>query len=232
MEMKTIEPVPGYVFNIREGTTDEQAVIECSKTQVYRKKGKLEVEPGDAWLDLGANVGGFAVHALHCGASVYAVEPEPENFAILQANVMNNDPHELGMCRQKAVVIGGMKELDLYLCKGDRNKYRHTLTPIRGREKITVKCVEIDHLLAKGFNGVKMDIEGAEMEIFDNIEDWHAVKKLAFEYHFDRDRSVENFERRMAKLREHFPNVDYPKIPEGIKEYNFYPPARIVHCYF
>lgn len=229
--MNIIEPKEGYAFHVRENTTDEQAILECCKKQVYRKKGKLEIEPTDIWLDLGANVGGFAVHAAKQGATVYAVEPEPENFSILQNNVELNHLLANVKCLQAACVAGQEKTLDLYVCNGEKNKYRHTLIPVRNREKITVKCVNFDKLI-RGVTAVKMDIEGAEMDIFDATEDWHNVRKLAFEYHFDMDRSVANFRRRMKKLEKHFPHVEFARVPEDLVEYNFYPAMRLVHCYF
>jgi FkbM family methyltransferase len=231
--MKQIIPIPGYMFNVRENTTDEQAILECCKKQVYRKKGKLEIEPTDIWLDLGANVGGFSIHAALSGAqAVYAIEPEPENFNLLQENVRLNNCVDRVRCAQAACVAGDQDALDLYLCRTEKNKYRHTLMPTKGREKISVPCVKFDTIISTGINAIKMDIEGAEFAIFDAQENWYDVRKLAFEYHFDHDRSVANFRRRMAKLAEHFPHVDYNKVPDDLVEYNFYPAMRMVHCYF
>lgn len=220
----------GLTFNIRPNTTDEQAILECAKKQVYRKKGKLEVEPTDIWLDLGANVGGFAVHAANIGATVYAVEPEPENFEILTSNVELNNLGDKIKCLRAACVAGDQTHLDLYVCKSETNKYRHTLVPVRGREHVSVPCVKFANLI-KEVTAIKMDIEGAEFEIFDSTENWYGVNKLTFEYHFDHDRSVANFLRRMDRLKLHFSNIEYARIPENVVEYNFYPAAKIVHCW-
>lgn len=228
-----IYPREGYAFNIREGTTDEQAVLECCKKQVYRKKGKLEIEAGDIWLDLGANIGGFSIHAMKQGASrVYALEPEKENYEILEGNIAHNGLGGFIKAMRAAVVAGDQKRMRLYICNGEKNKYRHTLVPIKRRESVTVDCIKFDTLIKEGITAVKMDIEGAEMEILDATENWHGVKKLAMEYHFDMDRSVANFRRRMKKLEAHFPHVEYARVPDDLVEYNFYPAMRIVHCYF
>ncbi len=227
----------GLTFNIRPNTTDEQAILECAKKQVYRKKGRLEIEPTDTWLDLGANVGGFAVHAANLGATVFAIEPEEDNFSILTSNVELNGLQDKVRCLKAACISGDAITMDLYVCNTEKNKYRHTLKPIRGRETVEIACVNFDSIFmaaaaeGRNINAVKMDIEGSEMEILD-ANNWHGIKKLAFEYHFDMDRSVANFRRRMALLEKHFPHVDYAKIPDDLKEYNFYPAMRIVHCYF
>ena len=223
-------PDRGLLFNVRENTTDEQAILECAKKQVYRKKNKLDVEAGDVWLDLGANVGGFAVHAAALGATVYAVEPDQENFDILVSNAELNGLQDRIKCLRAACIAGDDTHMDLYVCKTEKNKYRHTLVPVKGRQTVSVPCVKFDKLI-KEVTAVKMDIEGAEFDIFDATQNWYGVRKLAFEYHFDHDRSVANFLSRMERLKAHFAHVEYARIPENVTEYNFYPAMRIVHCY-
>jgi FkbM family methyltransferase len=46
----------------------------------------IAVSPGDVVLDVGANIGLFAVDAASRGASVHAFEPMPATFAALEAN--------------------------------------------------------------------------------------------------------------------------------------------------
>ena len=50
----------------------------------------IRIEPGETWADLGANVGAFTCLAASLGAKVYAFEPHPENFQLLEQNVKLN----------------------------------------------------------------------------------------------------------------------------------------------
>ena len=60
----------------------------------------FDISPGDSVVDVGANVGAFAVLAASRGARVTAYEPHPETFAYLEHNA-----GALGVrCVQAAVV--------------------------------------------------------------------------------------------------------------------------------
>ena len=50
-----------------------------------------EMDPGDVFVDIGANVGMYAVWAAKtAGARVFAFEPEGQNFAVLCQNILIN----------------------------------------------------------------------------------------------------------------------------------------------
>src|SRR5207344_2312360 len=72
----------------RPGTSDENALIEVINKKAYRRGSvKFDVERGERWLDLGANIGAFALYARSKGATVECYEPMPDCFAILKKNV-------------------------------------------------------------------------------------------------------------------------------------------------
>jgi hypothetical protein len=48
------------------------------------------LEPGDLFLDVGANIGSYAVLAAELGAEVIAIEPADDTFALLQENISLN----------------------------------------------------------------------------------------------------------------------------------------------
>jgi hypothetical protein len=125
--------------------------------------------------------------------------------------------------------------VDLYLSKGDYNKYRHTIYKIRGREAIRVPAVSIfDALRTSRADCIKMDVEGAEIDILEALkpEDYKkfGIRKLVFEYSFDIDRSIPRFMKIIDGLRKYFGTVHYTKVKEDELVYTYYPAMTIVYC--
>lgn len=237
--------IKGLKIMIRPKTTDEKVVKEIFSQNVYQKKrvkdkttGKFVpfefgVEKGDVWLDLGANIGTFTLSAISQGAQVIACEPESSNLELLEKNLDLN-----GM---KAVIIPGVVTTsdsatnNLYICNGDYNKYRHTIYHKRGRKSITVKNFKIIDILEQyHVDCIKMDIEGAEIDILEYLDpsdyERFGIRKLVFEYSFDIDPSIPRFRNIINRLQQYFRRVHFTKVNLDEEVYKYYPPATIVHC--
>ena len=148
----------GLKFLTREGTLDSYVVSE-----VWAYNKHLEIKKGDTILDAGGNIGAFAVMAASKGAKVLSFEPDPENYSILKKNVeLNNLTHLVTVKNAALTPVKG--KLNLYI-NGKKNKGSHSLTKRRGREFIEVDCVSWDSI-GCSFNKAKIDIEGAEYELF------------------------------------------------------------------
>lgn len=217
----------GLRFNVRAGSTDEKVIPEVVKQSCYTKRGFLSIETGERWLDLGGNIGTFSVLAASKGALVTTYEPETSNFDALQSNLALNGL--VAKLHKLAVVQSEPLLREFYLAAGS-NHYRHTLKQTRGRKSTIVRCAKFADVLKDGYDAIKMDIEGAELEILSAVQDWKSVKKIAMEYHFDHDRSVANFIQRMRNLEDAGFTVQFSPILEHVKSYDFYPAAKIVHC--
>lgn len=222
---------------IRPETTDIKVIKEVLLTNVYEKpKLDFYVSEGDRWLDLGGNIGTFALLALSRGATVVSCEPEQENLLLLEKNLLHNFPESAGKSWQlvpAAITPSTATDIDLYLCKGDYNKYRHTIYPKRGRQSIKVPNMSIYELLTKDkFNAIKIDIEGAEIDILEALspEDYQGIDKMVYEYSFDIDPSIPRFLRIVDKLRTVFSMVHYTKVKEDELEYKHFPAATMVYC--
>lgn len=219
----------------RPNTTDIKVINEVLKKNVYEKK-KLNffIEPNEKWLDLGGNIGTFALLALSRGASVVSCEPEKDNLSLLIKNLKYNFPLETGwQIIPKAVINKNVKQLDLYLCKGDYNKYRHTIYPKRGRKTVKVDSINIRTLLKQNnFDCIKIDIEGAEIDILEELEinDYHGINKMVYEYSFDIDPSIPRFIKIIDKLKKIFRTVSYSKVKAHELEYKYFPAATMVYC--
>jgi len=214
--------INGLALNVRPDTTDKTAAVEVIKAHVYDRGGVI-IEQSDVWLDAGANIGSFSVLAASKGATVVALEPHPENVALLKRNVSGRSVEVI----EAAVAVAG-GEAALFVCNGDKNKYRHTLATIRGRESIRVEVMPIQPLLDR-VNAVKLDVEGSEIEMLE-VCDFSGIRKLVFEYHFDRCRSIPRFLAICERLRGVGFTVEARQMPDR-ETYDFYPAATIVRCW-
>lgn len=149
-------------IQIRPETTDAVVMHEIWDEEVYRVRDDLIGTDGVV-LDIGANIGAFSVWALHeAGARrVFAIEPDPANFAALQANALATGYSEVIEC--EPVALGG--------CNGSGR-----LTPRDGNSwvvpdalgGIQVPVRTLDWAVARVGRVIdlcKIDTEGAEYEI-------------------------------------------------------------------
>ncbi len=118
-------------------------------------------------LDLGASVGTFALHAAASspGAALYAYEPSPEAFRLLEDNVRMNGL-ESRVTLVNAAVGARSEPRELYV-KGRLFPSLHARGP--GAASVQVDCLTLpDVLAAHGIESVallKLDVEGAEHEL-------------------------------------------------------------------
>tara|TARA_R110000824_G_scaffold368249_1_gene557545 strand:+ start:1693 stop:2298 length:606 start_codon:yes stop_codon:yes gene_type:complete len=195
---------------------------ECYKYKTFSPAFK------ERWLDLGANVGAFSVWAGMQGATIVAaVEPHPENIEMLKTNIKR---HGVQASTLHGVVQWSDKPIeDLFIAR-EGNNYRHTTKPTRGRDSMTVPSYSFESLMKLDPHGIKLDIEGSEIPILNNCESWRNVKKITMEYHFDHDRSIPEFLRRMERLREHGFTVQHKRMPNQ-ESYDYFPAACIVYAW-
>lgn len=75
-------------FSVRQGTDDlAMAALSVDPLQATRF---FRPAPGDTVIDVGANIGGYALRAALVAKTVIAIEPEPNNFRQLRENIRLN----------------------------------------------------------------------------------------------------------------------------------------------
>jgi FkbM family methyltransferase len=142
---------------------------------------------GDRVVDVGANIGVFALWAVRKGASVTSYEPGPETFDCLVKNTAGR-PIEV----VHAAIVGrpapdGTARLYLH----DQQSTRNTLL---GHEigsgqqlvhHVDVPAVSIDEVLADACDLMKIDCEGAEFHIFAGANDnvLRQARRIILEFH-------------------------------------------------
>ena len=116
---------------------------------------------GDAVVvDVGANIGWYTLRAARRAKKVYAFEPEPTNYELLQKAVRANGFSNVEL--EKLIVGDTDGETDLFL---SIDAGRHSTVRKSGR-KITVKCTTLDSFLpTQTIDVLKVDVEGAESRV-------------------------------------------------------------------
>lgn len=147
-------------------------------------------ETGDILLDIGANVGMYAIFAAKTrGTRVYAFEPEAQNFALLYKNIVLNAVADrvTGYC---AALSDEETFSMLYLGDTQAGGACHTfgadLDPhLRVRESARMQgccSTTLDKLVQRGVlpvpTHVKVDVDGLEHKVLDGCRDTLANPRL------------------------------------------------------
>jgi FkbM family methyltransferase len=158
----------------------------------------FKVERGSAVVDIGANIGSFAIYAARaCGASrVVAFEPHPENFALLTRNVSANGLTNVTCVNAAVGASRGKRHLEVD--PGNSGGHRLSANP-RG-QAIEVDCLSLDDVIAEHrlptIDYLKLDCEGAEYEIVESCpEAVNKTQRISMEYHAVPGRAPEQMRR-------------------------------------
>jgi FkbM family methyltransferase len=169
-------------LHVRPGSDDPWVMLQVFDSEEYHPV--LKWAPRNV-LDLGGNCGFTAIYLANKlpEARIVTVEPDPDNFRILQQNVK---PYA-NICPINAAI---WKECgELYLSDRSLSTSSRSFTNLRRQAGATpTKAITIQALSsAEGvemWDVIKMDIEGGEVEMLQNAAGWvHLAKVLAVEIH-------------------------------------------------
>ena len=147
-------------------------IREADHTEIFRR----ELEPGMVVVDIGANIGYYALIAAravgHTG-KVYCLEPDPRNISLLQKNVQLNSLGEIVEIHQIAA-SNRAGEATMFQAMAsnlntlvDRSHLKSSGTGKLTGTEVPVPTTTIDQFLeSRGgmVNFIRMDIEGYEVE--------------------------------------------------------------------
>ena len=215
-------------FLVREGTSDEKTFEEVIVRNVYEKKD-FKIKKDEHWIDLGGNVGAFAILALSKGASVDIYEPDPFSCKMVEKNLKLNNFN--ANIYQKAVVATDKKKMTMYV-GNQMQTWRNSLYKDWGNEKFLVDCIHYEKVIKKD-SFVKMDIEGAEMAILEDMKVF--PEKMVFEWSFDIDRRILRYRDIIDKMKKNYKNMRYKKQFYDFPDYRLpdriFPKADNIYCY-
>lgn len=150
-------------------------------------------------LDCGSNIGLSIAyfHHRHPGARIVGFEPDPAAFAALSENTAglpNVEVINAALSREEG-------ETDLWYTPGtDGSLTRSTIARRGGPERRAVRTVRLSDWIAGPVSFLKLDVEGAEHDVLDNLVETGAinhVQRMTIEYHHPLDRRLSTFLRRL-----------------------------------
>lgn len=189
----------GMTLHYRPGSSDPWAIyhhlMKPAERDEYAPPRELPLarDAVRTVLDIGANVGATALYfsRIFPQAAVYAFEPAPDNFAVLQKNVANCD-----RIRAFDFALGASDEtLDLYSSDNPINFGGYSLhaTGSDTSRKIRIPVRKVASVLSElslhSVDIVKVDTEGAEWDILTAFPQdiLQTVKYVTGELHGNRD---------------------------------------------
>jgi FkbM family methyltransferase len=132
------------------------------------------VRPGMTVVDIGANYGYFTLLAaslIYPGEGlVYAIEPHPRNFEILQKNVAMNWLGKWVRCFQCAL-LDASRPVELHSAPGLLGSSSLFVKSLEGQtfQPIPVTSRPLDEIVSGPVDVIKMDAEGSEPLIFEGM---------------------------------------------------------------
>lgn len=186
---------PQSAYRFRNGASVQiaRALDHVPLIEVFLRQDYGKIADKAVVLDLGANIGAFSIYAATTARSVqvYAYEPFPAFFELLQRNIRQNRLEETVRCFNLAVASDASNR-DLQTQGADlffprlRRETNAAAAPPQFR---TVLCTTLSDILRVNalatVDLLKMDCEGSEYEILYSTPAsiFSRIKELRIEYH-------------------------------------------------
>jgi FkbM family methyltransferase len=155
--------------------------VVAGNLRIHRVLDRL-VEPGATVVDVGANIGYNTVHAARRAGPrgrVVAIEPTPDNLEVLRRNVADSGCTNV---RIEAVAVGNAAESRDLFVRGDVSAV-NSFFPVSCYAHVTsvlpVPVVPLDELVDGTVDVVKIDVEGAELEVLEGMTRLLAAPRAA-----------------------------------------------------
>jgi len=176
-------------LDLTENSIHKQLILDRVREHAATDIMVSFIEPDDVILELGANIGYYVImetKILSDKGYIYAVEPSPDNVALLKANIeLNNAKHieifNMAMSDQQGVAklyMGPACNLHSLVDRSDQTE----------RDFMEVQTDSVDHFLEdkKPITFLRMDVEGYETVILNGMHktlESPVLKKLFIEIH-------------------------------------------------
>jgi len=122
---------------------------------------RSDLRQGDLFIDVGANVGSYAIWAAELGAEVVALEPAADTFALLEENVALNAYPVTTVCAAAGPMPGTAR-----FTSG-----RDSVNRLDPHGSVEIVMTTIDSIVqGRSVAGMKVDVEGFEIDVLRGCE--------------------------------------------------------------
>lgn len=186
------------------GAMDIWSVKETFLDRFYERFG-MRLQPGWTVVDIGGGIGEFTIFAAlaHPDNKVYAYEPTPDSFALLQENLRLNRVNNVQAFAEAIWSENGTLTLDMTVGEPSQFISYAGAEPQVQNGKVVVPSISLTEAFARlGITRcdlLKLDCEGAEFAILFNTPDetLSRIERIVMEYH---DSPTEYTHRDLAKF--------------------------------
>jgi len=191
----------GLRFTVRQNGRDAGVLAEVFLDLEYTSGFQLPEDP--IVIDIGGYIGDFAIYAAKYlkAKQVITIEPSPQNFALLEANIKNNNFQDRIIALQKAVTDGKPVKMNIDTVETDQMRVSAYYGSSHGELKdvpgISLAQIMKDYNLPT-IDLLKIDCEGGEYVILLTapVEILRATHNIVFEYH-----EIDNFAAMLAEVK-------------------------------
>jgi len=176
-------------LNLKDEGISKDLLMYGIREQESTKEIKKILNKDDVVLDIGANIGYYVLNEARLignSGKVYACEPVPENFKLLEKNIKLNGFTNVETYN---IALGNKnKETEMYISEKS-NLHSMIRTRNVSDKKIKIQLLTVDEFLKnkKTPNLIRMDVEGYEYKILEGMKETLKNKKfskLFIEIHF------------------------------------------------
>lgn len=134
------------------------------------------LQPGDLFVDVGANIGSYAIWAADLGAEVIALEPAEDTFGLLRENIALNG-YSVKAIRAAAGAACGTVRF---------TSGQDTVNRMDPKGMVETAMITIDSVIEdRTVGGMKVDVEGFEIEVLRGSEralSEHRIRLIQLEW--------------------------------------------------
>ncbi len=188
-----------------------EAELDEMLSELYAKKYYLfsTTKKSPVIFDVGALIGETALFFKdqYPGAKITAFEPSPRSFKLLKKNVSQNNIKNIRLIN--AAVAGKSGKMDFYIDRDPNNPWGRgdTLKKtnlLSSQTAIRVPAVRLSKYIKSEIDLLKLDIEGAETEVIQEIEPkLKYIRNLILEFHYSIYTPENSFQTIMTILKKH-----------------------------
>jgi len=196
LPLNVIAPWKSRVY-LREVGSDVFTFQEIVKGEIYKSVAAL-VPSCETIIDLGANIGLAALYftTTYPRSRVFAVEPNPSSHELLELNLQ--DLIRVGRCKTLQAAVWSHPSSVVSAATSEPDHYSmFAVRAMRDGEEtgdsivgLTMQTI-VDRSGFGAIDLLKVDIEGAEVQLFSGDTDWlRRVAAIAIEFHGSSRRDI------------------------------------------